>query len=127
MDDPTKGPAATPERDAGGRKGRVTDGIRQGLGVLGALKDALDEAITEARDRGDLSPDRAKEAVRSALHKVQEAAGEAKDRLDIVSRKDFEHLREQVDELKVRLENLERRAAQGPGAWPARAETDASG
>ena len=127
MDDPTKGPPSTTDREAGGRKARVSDGIRQGLGVLGALKDALDEAITEARERGDLSPDRAREAVRSAMHKVQEAAGEAKDRLDLVSRKDHDHLREQVDELKVRLENLERRAAQGPGAGPARVEHDASG
>jgi polyhydroxyalkanoate synthesis regulator phasin len=126
MEDPTKGPSGATGREPGGRKS-VSDGIRQGLGVLSALKDALDEAISEARDRGDLSPDRAREAVRSAMHKVQEAAGAAKERLDLVSRKDFDHLREQLDELKVRLENLERRAAQGPGAGPGRVESDASG
>jgi polyhydroxyalkanoate synthesis regulator phasin len=115
--------------ESGERKGtrRVSDGIKQGLGVLSALKDALDEAINDARERGDLTPERAREAVRSAMHRVQEAAGDAKERLDFVSRKDFDHLREHVDELKVRLENLERRTAQGPGAGEARAETDSSG
>ena len=120
MEDSTGGAAGASERESGARARRgVSDGIRQGLGVLSALKDALEEAMTDARERGDLSPDRAREAVRSALHRVQEAAGEAKERLDLVSRKDLDHLREQVDELKVRLENLERRAAQGPGAGPA--------
>ncbi|MSR35345.1 MAG: hypothetical protein EXR95_01705 [Gemmatimonadetes bacterium] len=105
----------------------VSEGIKQGLGVLSALKDALEEAITEARDRGDLTPERAREAVRSAMSLVQEAAGEAKERLDLVSRKDFDHLQGRVDELKVRLENLERRAAQGPGAGTARVELEGSG
>jgi polyhydroxyalkanoate synthesis regulator phasin len=110
-------PAQTSER-RGTR--RVSDGIKQGLGVLSALKDALDEAISEARERGDLTPERAREAVKSAVHRVQEAAGGARERLDFVSRKDFDHVVERVEELKVRLENLERRAAQGPGAGPSR-------
>ena len=117
------GPSQTGER-AGGRS--VSDGIKQGLGVLSALKDAIEEAITDARERGDLTPERAREAVRSAMGRVQEAAGDARERLDLVARKDFDHLKDQVAELKVRLENLERRAAQGPGAGPARVE-DGSG
>jgi polyhydroxyalkanoate synthesis regulator phasin len=108
-------------------KGRVSDGIKQGPGVLSALKDALEEAITEARERGDLTPERARDAVRSAMTKVQEAAGDARERLDWVPRKDFDHLQERVDELKVRLENLERRASQDPGAGPARMEVEGSG
>ena len=55
-------------------KDKVSDGIKQGIGVLSAFKDALEETITEARERGDLSPERAKEVMRSALHKAQEAA-----------------------------------------------------
>ena len=117
------GPSQQGER-AGGR--RVSDGIKQGLGVLSALKDAIEEAITDARERGDLTPERAREAVRSAMGRVQEAAGDARERLDFVSRKDFDQLKDQLAELKVRLENLERRAAQGPGAGPARPE-DGSG
>ena len=117
------GPAQTGERP-GGR--RVSDGIKQGLGVLSALKDAIEEAINDARERGDLTPERAREAVRSAMGRVQEAAGDARERLDFVSRKDFDQLKDQLAELKVRLENLERRAAQAPDAGPARSEEAAS-
>ena len=105
-----------------GRGGRASDGIRQGLGVLSALKDALEETIREARERGDLAPERAKEAVRSAMAKAQQAAGEARERFDFVPRAEYDRLREQVEEVRVRLENLERRTAQGPGAGEARAE-----
>jgi polyhydroxyalkanoate synthesis regulator phasin len=123
MEESRPGPNQRDER-TGGR--RVTDGIKQGLGVLSALKDALEEAITDARERGDLTPERARAAVRSAMSRVQEAAGDAKERLDFVPRRDFEQMKEQVAELKVRLENLERRAAQGPGAGDAHAG-DSSG
>jgi polyhydroxyalkanoate synthesis regulator phasin len=116
-------------RDEGAREGarrdarwRTSDPIRQGLGVLSALKDALDETIREARERGDLAPERAKEAVRSAFARAQEAAGEARERFDFIPRSEYERLREQVEEMRVRLENLERRAAQGPGAGEARPE-----
>ena len=95
-------------------KEKVSDGIKQGIGVLSAFKDALEETITEARERGDLSPERAKEVMRSALHKAQEAAGEARERLDFVSQKEF-------DALALRVAALEQRlgAAEGPGAGPA--------
>ena len=105
-----------------GARGRASDGIRQGLGVLSAFKDALEETIRDARERGDLSPDRAKEALRSAMARAQEAAGEARERFDFVPRADYDRLRGQVEELRVRLENLERRAAQGPGVGEARPE-----
>lgn len=118
--------AAGSAEDRKGRRG-VSDGIKQGLGVLSALKDALEEALTEARERGDLSPERAREAVRAAMSRVQEAAGEARERFDVVPRKEYDQLQATVEELKVRLENLERRAAQGPGAGAARPDVDASG
>ena len=91
-------------------KEKVSDGIKQGIGVLSAFKDALEETITEARERGDLSPERAKEVMRSALHKAQEAAGEARERLDFVSQKEFDALAERVAALEERL-----RAAEGGG------------
>ena len=94
---------------------KVSDGIRQGLGVLSAFRDALEETIQEARDRGDLSPERAKEALRSAMTRAQEAAGEARERFDFVSRADFDQLRERVEECVERLENLERGVSRGPG------------
>ena len=93
--------------DKRGARAKVSDGIREGLGVLSAFKEAIEETIADARERGDLTPERAKQAIRTALNRAQEAAGEARERLDLVSRKDFEQLRARVDELKMRVENLE--------------------
>ena len=84
-------------------KEKVSDGIKQGIGVLSAFKDALEETITEARERGDLSPERAKEVMRSALNKAQEAADGARERLDFVSQKEFDALAERVAALEARL------------------------
>ena len=97
-------------------------GLKAGLGMLAALKEAIEETIAEARERGDLSTDRAREAVRGALSRAREAAGEAKERLDFATRQELEDLADRVQELKVRLENLERRASQDPFAGPARSE-----
>lgn len=88
---------------------KVSEGIRQGIGVLSAFKDALEETINEARERGDLSPERAKEVMSDALHKAQEAAGEARERLDFVSQKEFDVLRDAVDGLRERVDGLEAR------------------
>ena len=125
MDEPEAAQAGTERREP--RVRGVADGIKQGIGVLSALKDALEESITEARERGDLTPERAREAVRSALGRVQEAAGGARERLELVSRKELDQLRDQVAELRVRLESLERRAAQGPEAGAERPEAGGSG
>ena len=63
--------------EAGGRTGarqKMGEGIKQGIGVLSALKEALEETIQEARERGDLSTGRAKEVMKEALGKAQAAA-----------------------------------------------------
>ncbi len=107
------------ERERGERRDArdtISDGLRQGLGILSAFKDALEETIQEARERGDLSSDRAREVMREAMGRAQEAAGEARERLDLVPRREFDALRDRVEELGVRLENLERRASQAGGA-----------
>jgi len=91
-------------------RAKVSDGIRQGIGVLSAFKDALEETINEARERGDLSSERAKEVMKGALHRAQEAAEGARERLDFVSQKEFDALREAVDRIRDRVGNLE-----GPG------------
>lgn len=88
---------------------KVSEGIRQGIGVLTAFKDALEETIAEARERGDLSPERAKKVMSDALHKAQEAAGEARERLDFVSQKEFDDLRDAVERLKEQVDGLEAR------------------
>lgn len=90
-------------------RAKVSGGIRQGIGVLSAVKDALEETINEARERGDLSTDRAKEVMKTALQKAHEAAEGAKDRLDLVHQKEFDGLREVVDDIKARVSDLEAR------------------
>lgn len=96
------------------------DGIRQGMGVLSAFKEAIEETITEARERGDLSPERAKEVMRGALDKAQEAAGQAKDRFDLVTQREFDALRDRVSDLARRVASLDGQEEPQP-------ETSASG
>jgi polyhydroxyalkanoate synthesis regulator phasin len=86
---------------------KVGDGIRQGIGVLSAFKDALEETINEARERGDLSSDRAKEVMKAALERAQAAASGAKERLDFATQSDVDDLQRAVDELRRRVEALE--------------------
>lgn|SRR5690606_190174 len=88
-------------------KDRVSDGIRQGIGVLSAFKEALDETIQEARERGDLSADRAKQVMKDALERAQTAAEDARERFDFVPQSEFETLRVEVEELRARVTMLE--------------------
>jgi polyhydroxyalkanoate synthesis regulator phasin len=95
----------------------IRDGFKAGIGILAALKDAIEETIDEMRERGDISPERAKEAVRSTMQRAQEAMGDARDRLDMVSRKEFEALKDEVAALRIRLATHEGGAHGGaPGA-----------
>lgn len=83
------------------------EGVRAGLGILSGFKEAIEETIDEARERGDLSPERAKEIARTAIRRAQDAAEDARDRFDLVPRKEFETLREEVREIADRVEALE--------------------
>lgn len=85
-------------------------GIRQGIEILTALKNAIEESLKESRERGDLTPERAKEIIRATLDRAQARAGEAKDAFDLVKQKEFEALRTVVEDLKVRLIRVERLA-----------------
>ena len=89
-----------------------TDGIkgsiRQGIGMLNAMKDAIEEPLNEAKERGDLSPERAKEVMRTTLEKAQARAGEAREAFDFVKQKEFDSLRGVVDGLKERVKSVER-------------------
>lgn len=98
-----------------GPKERVSDGIRQGIGVLSAFKEALEETIQEARDRGDLSADRAKQVMKDALERAQSAAGDAKERLDFAHHSEIDALRAELDTLRARVSALEsERGSSGP-------------
>jgi polyhydroxyalkanoate synthesis regulator phasin len=91
-------------RDA---RDKVSEGIRQGIGVLSAFKEALEETIQDARDRGDLSADRAKQVMKDALDRAQTAAGDAKERFDFVHKTEFDALREEMEVLRARVTVLE--------------------
>jgi polyhydroxyalkanoate synthesis regulator phasin len=96
-----------PEDGGSDGRGRMGDGIRSGLGVLTAFKDALEETIQEARDRGDLSTERAKEVMKETLEKAQSAAEGAKEKLDFAHQGEMEAVRRAVDSIKDRLSALE--------------------
>jgi polyhydroxyalkanoate synthesis regulator phasin len=93
--------------DNKGKREGIRDGLRQGVGVLSAFKEAIEETIAEARERGDLRPERAKEAMRGALDKAQEAAGTARERFDFVTQKELAQLAETVSDLVRRVAILE--------------------
>ncbi|HEX6038212.1 hypothetical protein [Longimicrobium sp.] len=95
----------TPEQPR--RRPSIGEGIRNGLGVLTAFKEALEESIQEANARGDLSPDRAKQFLGDALHRAQETVGEVREKLEWVPRKEFEALQAEVAELRRRLDGLD--------------------
>jgi polyhydroxyalkanoate synthesis regulator phasin len=104
-----------PRRGTSGMGG-IGEGIRSGLGILNAFKEAIEETIQEAVERGDLSPDRARQTMREATRRMQEGFGEARERFDFASRREYDELREEFDELRRRVEVLE---ATAPGGAPA--------
>lgn len=104
-DDSAAGQAGGPEKDPeGGRsaRDRMSEGFQRGLGVLSAFKDALEETITEARERGDLSTDRAREALKGAMGRAREATSDARERFDFVTQQEFDALQRRVDALEAR-------------------------
>lgn len=111
--------------EQGGRRPGIGEGIRTGIGILAAFREALEEQIQEASARGDLSADRAREVLGDALTRAQDALGDVRERLDVVPRRDFDVLRAEVAELRRRLDALEGRTAGGaflprpPGSAPA--------
>ena len=101
------------EQGGGRRIPSIGEGLRSGIGVLTAFKEAIEETIQEAGSRGDLSPERAKGFLGDALHRAQETVGDVRDRLDFVPRKEFEALLLEVEELQRRLDALEGRGGAG--------------
>jgi len=81
--------------------------IRATTGILSAFKEAIEETIEEMRERGDLSPERAKDALRSTMDRAQRTMEETRERFDFVPRREFERLRNQVDDLRRRVAALE--------------------
>ncbi|MGH7475887.1 MAG: hypothetical protein ACRELD_06340 [Longimicrobiales bacterium] len=101
--------------DEQGGPGRPREGMSAWAGVIDAFREAIEETIDEMRQRSDLNPDRAKEAVRGAVRRAQSAVDDARERLDFVPRKEFDTLKEEVAELRRRLDE---RQGGGPAAPP---------
>lgn len=73
-------------------------------GVFGSFREAIGETIEEARERGDLSTDRAREKLRGAWKRAREASADARERFDFVSKEEFDRLRRRVEELERRMD-----------------------
>jgi len=85
----------------------IGEGLRAGIGILTAFKEAIEETIDEAAARNDLRPERAKEALTGALTRAQGAFDDVRERLDVVPRREFDVLRVELEELRRRVERLE--------------------
>jgi polyhydroxyalkanoate synthesis regulator phasin len=109
----TNGAKMTDEKSGG-----IAEGIRTGFGILAAFKEAVEETLDEAIARGDLSPERARSVVRDAAEKVQMSLGDARERLDLVTRKEFEALRRETEELRRRLDRLTAKGGDGSAEAP---------
>jgi hypothetical protein len=118
--DPGERAAASDDTDRKTARDRMGDGIKQGIGVLSALRDSLEESIQEARERG-LSTERAREVVKEALDKAQAAGGRARERLDLAQQADVDSLRDVVASIGSRLSRLDESVfgrSAAPGADP---------
>jgi polyhydroxyalkanoate synthesis regulator phasin len=105
------------------------EGVRAITGILGALKDAIEETFDDLKQQGEISPEKAKEAARSTMRRAQEAVDDVRDRIDFVSRRDFDALREEVAELRRRLDTMGAAPAAPPppAAGPEHGATGAGG
>jgi polyhydroxyalkanoate synthesis regulator phasin len=90
----------TEEQRRGDAGEGLRDGVRAIFGVVGALKDAVEETFQELLDRGELSPERAREAARSTVKKAQDTVEDMRDRLDFITRREFDELRAEVAQLR---------------------------
>jgi polyhydroxyalkanoate synthesis regulator phasin len=87
--------------------GGIGDGIRTGIGILNAFREAIEETLNDAVQRGDLTPERAGQAMRDAGQRIQESFDGARDRFDFVSRREYEDLKSEMALLRDRIARLE--------------------
>jgi len=96
----------------------LRDGVRSIAGILGALKEAIEDTFDELRQSGELSPERARDAARSTFRKAQDTMDDVRGRFEFVARRDFDALRQEVDQLRARLDALEKRGPAGTSGPP---------
>jgi polyhydroxyalkanoate synthesis regulator phasin len=95
-------------------RGGIGEGLRTGVGVLNAFREAIEETISETMEGGDVSPERARALVKDAAQRVQSSFEETRERFDFVSRRELDELRREVEGLRARITTLE--AGSGPAA-----------
>jgi polyhydroxyalkanoate synthesis regulator phasin len=97
------------------RRTGIGEGIRTGIGVLNALREAVEDTLAEAVERGDLSAERAREVLRDVVRQAGAAAEGVRERVEPAWRGESPGLREELVELRARVEALERTAGlRGP-------------
>jgi polyhydroxyalkanoate synthesis regulator phasin len=113
-------------RDAGDH---FRDAVRSISGVLGALKESLEATFDDLRETGEFTPEKAREAASATFRKAQEAVDEMRGRVDFVTRREFEDLREEVEALRARLDGAAGASAttDAASAAPADASSTAAG
>jgi polyhydroxyalkanoate synthesis regulator phasin len=80
------------------------EGVRAVSGILGAFKDAIEQTFNDLSDRGEMSPDRARDAARDAMRRAQDAVDDMRGRLEFVPRREFDALKADVDSLRAQVE-----------------------
>ncbi|MEK9502202.1 hypothetical protein [Gaopeijia maritima] len=94
------------------RRTPVGRSLDRGLGALEALRQAFGESVEEARERGDLTTDRAKALLNRTLERAREAAGTAdgpgegtpgEGGSGAVTREEFEKLLRRIERVEVAL------------------------
>jgi polyhydroxyalkanoate synthesis regulator phasin len=112
----------TQQSNRPGGIGGIGEGIRTGVGVLNAFREAIEETISEAMEgSGEVTPERARALMKEATQRVQHSLEETRERLDLVARRELEELRREVDSLRARVVALE-----GGAGAPAELLGDAS-
>jgi polyhydroxyalkanoate synthesis regulator phasin len=85
----------------------IREGIRTALGILGAIKDEVEAQIDDLKTRDEFSPEKAKETVRRGMDRAQGVVEELRERVDFVTRREYDELRAEIAELRARIDALQ--------------------
>lgn len=118
MDDTTQSPGNGAGQTGDRGRGPAGGAFHRGMDAFTALRDAFGETVSEAREKGDLTTDRARELLARAVGRARDVTADARDRFDGPSRAEFEALRR-------RLEVVERALGIVPDEAPSTGADDA--
>jgi polyhydroxyalkanoate synthesis regulator phasin len=109
--------------EEGQKRGDPGDAFREGVravsGIIGAFKDAIEQTFKDLSDRGDIAPDRAREAARDAMRRAQEAVEDMRTRVDFVTRREFDALKAELAQLRSQVERHMAQGGHAPAAGTA--------